>query len=273
MVNNGVQENTLILKKDLTWIEARLLKVGDEIVAFDEGRVPGVPPRSVDKKWLGLGGRKNRLVHDTIVTEVSTHSIECVEVSLSSGSKLTAGKGQYWLGKSEKDRNLRWYKLGGLRVKQKTTKHFNPWEVETSYNAGWFSGFLSGEGCLLRSSAATASVGFCQVLGVTLDKANSIAKELGLIFNGRLYTDRGEGRKHIWYAESQGGRWKTFEILGRLQPQRLIDNIRWDKIGALKNGDEVEVMRVLPVGIQNVTVISTASNTYFAEGFAMHTLQ
>lgn len=267
--HNCVHKDTPVLKKDLTWVPASSLKIGDEIFSFDEGRDPYVPCRT-NKKWNKLENRNGRKINITKVTSNFIEKKDCVRVILSNGDSVITTKDHYWLGCSKKDNNMRWYKsekLLGKRVK----KYFDVWSIDTSYEAGWLSGFFEGEGSLTKSSGGfPSSMQICQRPGPTWEKFKDFSKKKNLSFSDEIEKMGGIGKGDCLYAYLRGGRSELLKVLGSMNVTRLKNNIDYENIGYLRSDFSYEVVAVEDVGVQEVAVLSTEDKTFFASGYAMH---
>lgn len=268
IAHNGdcVHIDTPILTSDLTWVKAGDLKNNVELVSFDEGREPGYPTRDKNKQWKT---NKTRLVKLGSVKNYRHNLRDCVEIVFGNGDRIITTKNHYWLGMAEKDKNHRWYRAENLRVGQRVIKYMNPWQEDNSYEAGWLSGFISGEGTL---KGGGASIDFCQRPGRTMEQSLKYAKKLGIDMAKTMEKSGGLGRGDTLYTYSRGGKWKTLETLGKLRIERLIDNLDWKKFGCLrgKNLNVQTIVEVNNVGLQPVAEFETTSKTYFAGGYPMH---
>lgn len=269
VAHNCVHKDTPVLKKDLTWVPAHSLKVGDEIFSFDEGRDPFKPCRT-DKKWNKLENRNGRKINITKVTSNFTEFKECVKVTLSNGDSVITTRDHYWLGCSKKDNNMRWYRSDNL-IGKRVKKYFDVWEQDTSYEAGWLSGFFEGEGSLKKSKGQyPSSMQICQRPGATWDKFKEFAKLKNLNFCDEIVKKGGIGKGDCLYSYLNGGRSDLLKLLGSFDVLRLKNNIDYNNIGYLRSDYAYEVVKVESAGIQEVSVLSTEDKTFFASGYAMH---
>lgn len=274
--HNCVEVSTPILKQDLTWVRAGDIKVGDKLVGFEEKKSPFTPSRK-NGKWIGING-KERKVRGTTVTFSHIEKRKCLKVVFDNGDEVITTKDHFWLGMAEKDRNQRWYRTDKLRVGQRINKFLNVWEPDKSYEAGWLSGFISGEGSLKgKTSGGVSSVDFCQRPTSTLDQALNYLKKLNIGVGDVYNKGGGLGKGDALYCYSIGGKWKALEIIGRLQIKRFIEKINWNKFGGL-SGQKAEhspvrvstIVDIIDVGVREVAVISTDEKTYIANGYPMH---
>lgn len=272
--HNCVEVSTPVLTQDLKWVPVGELKVGDKIVGFDEGKDPYNPCRDSKGGWIKEEKFSGRHVKGATVTEHSIEEKDCVQVNLSNGDKIITTRDHYWLGRAEKDKNLRWYKSEDLRKGQRFYKYAQVWEEDKSYEAGWLSGFISGEGTLKKSGTGSVSgIEICQRPGETWDQALDYFKEVGIPLGAKRKPKTGGlGRGDTLYAGTVGGKWKAIEHIGRLQIKRFIDRIDWDSFGGLKGQglEEVTVVSVEDVGKRKVAIMGTSSSTFIAGGYAMH---
>lgn len=270
VAHNCVTLDTPVLKADMQWVNIGDIKVGDELVGFDEGKSPFTKARE-GGKWVGVKG-KNRQIRPSIVTDYSIHEKECVEVLLDNGDIVTTTKDHYWLGKAEKDQNLRWYTSESLRKGQRVVKYMNTWENDKSYESGWISGFIDGEGSLSKSvHGVPSSIQFCQRPGVVWDKMLRLCAQKKLTVSAnRTPKTGGLGKQDCLYANIQGGKWEVIETISKFNIERMKSKINWNNFGQLSGGCEVKIVSVTPVGLRKVAVMGTSTSTFFAKGYAMH---
>jgi len=269
--HNCVGVNTPILKQDLTWVRAGDLKTGDDLVGFEEKARPGMPVRDERKKWIGVNG-KNRKILPIKILDFTIESKPCLEVVFDNGDKVITTRDHYWLGMAERDANQRWYKTENIRIGQRFKRFFDVWGIDNSYEAGWLSGFISGEGTLKQSGCAFG-VDFCQRPGSTWEQALEFCEKLNMpIAKERSPHPGGLGKQDTLYTGFIGGKFKIAENIGRLQIKRFIEKISWDKFGGLtRQGCRPSVVvAVNDVGIKDVAVFSTTSKTFFGAGYPMH---
>ena len=225
--HNCVEVNTPILKQDLTWVKAGDLTMGDKIVGFEEKTPPGIPVRNSNGEWVGVNG-KNRKILPAVVTDFSIKKSQCLKVTFNNGDSVITTKDHYWLGKAEKDENLRWYKSEKLRIGQRMVKYWNTWEQDTSYIGGWLSGFISGEGSLCQYGFGFA-VDFYQRPGSTWNQALEYCEKLNMpVSDERTQRPTGIGRQDTQATGFLGGKFKIAENIGRLRINRFIEKINWE---------------------------------------------
>lgn len=259
--HNCLEKHTKILKSDLTWVEVGTLKVGDKLVGFEEEHLPNKP----------------RQIKEAIVTENTLVKEKCLKVTLNDGTSIIATPEHKWLKLSEKGRDYKWCETQHLKVGQRIERFLNPWTQDTSYEAGWLSGFISGEGTLKGSnyrgsSGSVSSIDFCQRPTKVLDQALEYCNKLNIDIAPLQSKNGGLGKGDTLYTYTLGGKFKTLEYLGKLHINRLIDKIDWNKFGSLKsqNSETLSIVSIEDAGEQEICILGTSTNTYIAEGFAMH---
>lgn len=255
VAHNGdcVSKNTLILKQDLTWVKAGDLKEGDKIVGFEENH------------------KKNtcRKIKPSIVLSNRIEKRKAMRVVFDNGDEIITTPNHPWLKLAANGRDYRWCETQNLKVGQRVEKFLTPWKQDKSYEAGWLSGFISGEGTLKSNGA---SIDFCQRPGKTLERALTYAKKLDIDVAKTKVKIGGLGRGDTLYTYSRGGKLKTLETLGKLRIERLIDNLNWDKFGGLKSNtlNTATIVAITEVKDTEMAILTTSTATYFAEGYPMH---
>lgn len=271
--HNCMEENSKILTKNLEWVEVKNLAVGDELIGFDEGKSPFKPFRDQDGSWLGQGS--NRMVKTCKVTEHTMIQKEAFEVTLSDGSKVTTTEDHFWLGKTSKKGVLTWIRTKDL-IKRNAhiVKYMNVWEVDDSYEAGWLSGFIDGEGSLVQSEhKALSGIQVCQRPTKVWKRFLDYLDYYGIKHAAPYRKAGGLGRGDCEYTNVHG-KWDTLELIGKFDitkfKETLLENGK--TLGTLTSCGRptLRVVSVKSVGVKNIVILGTDSSTYFAEGFAMH---
>lgn len=270
--HNCVEVNSRILTKDLRWIRAGDLKDGDELMGFDEGIPPNTQKRT-NGKWNKTNYKKEyRRIETGIVSGFQTKMAECVKVVFENGDEVITTKDHYWLSMSHKDNLQSWRASKDLVAGYRVNKYFEVWEQDTSYEAGWLSGFISGEGTL-KQSESSFQIDFCQRKTSTLEQAIDYCEKLGYSFSEpKSKNCGGLGRGDTFYTQNHGGKFKTMEIIGRLRIKRFIEKINYENLGVLKgkNIPRLKIVSVEDIGIKEVAVFQTSCKTFFCEGYPMH---
>lgn len=260
--------DTKILTKDLRWVPARDLKEGDELWGFDEHRSDapeGISPSAYRRQSA------RRFKTATVVSSF-TATKECVRVHLDTGESFVCTTDHPWLSYGAKGRggkNLEWELAENLLERPNLVRPFLPWEEDTSKDAGWLAGMLDGEGNVyFNRDNGACGIAVCQRLGKTADKLVEMANKFGK-FKATVLIPKVEQHSDQIRLRNTGGTAEAAAILGKVRPERLIDN--FDLTGKIvQRNFEARVVHIEHIGKQEVQSLETTSKTYFAEGFAVH---
>ncbi len=207
---NCVEITTPVLKMDSTWVPVGDLIPGDKIVGFEEGIPPGSPYR-INGKWVENGNKSSR-ARQIIPCEVTHNSIkdaECVEVLLSNGDKIITTLDHAWLSQGPKDNSQ-------LKPGYRVIKLVTPWEKDKTYEAGWLSGFLDGEGTFFQKGKQF-KLSFCQAVGPVWDRAIQYLKDKDIKWNSFTQKQKSTGKtinsnKVINYGSLAGSKWDILSV-------------------------------------------------------------
>lgn len=281
-LNLGVQHtqcvdpSTPILCADLTWRPAGDLRVGQEIVAFDEdatmGQGRGVNSRSYRTATI----QANRL-----------DSKPSMRLETDIGDPITASVDHPWLvwrnrNKAEhgcRTKGLIWVETQDLVVGDQIAHFAQPWSQDDTFEAGWVSGMFDGEGSMTRnvSNGDGIELTVSQVHGPVLDRLKQSMGDLGFQFSmtERAAENTSLGSKPQTTIRMSGGFLPIMEFLGRLQPTRLTQNAAerlWEGRGVRK-GQSYElatVTSITDVGDNSVASIQTSTGTFITGGYLSH---
>lgn len=253
-----------VLTADLLWVPVGDLKVGDELLAFDEE-----PPVR-----RGEGRPEFRKYRKTRVESLSRITRPCHDITMGDGTRLIASVGHKWLTMSEHSRKwLRTDKLQPWAVygehPSSIVKLMEPWKPALSRNAGYLAAAFDGEGHISQGprdncTSSHMSVGFSQ-------KENAMSREVELALAGHGYkTWKGESAEGCYKYTLQGGRHEHLRFLGEMRPPRLLAKFDPDQVGTLNCKDNVVVGDSQFIGEREVVGITTGTGTLIVEGFASH---
>ncbi|MFF3325334.1 TROVE domain-containing protein [Streptomyces sp. NPDC002889] len=251
-----VTPDTLVLKRDLTWVRAGELLVGDELVGFDE-------------EVRGKGKGQSAKMRVSVVTATRNAMLETVKVVTDRGE--TSVSVDHMFVVTNNSRNREWRRAGDLKVADKLVFFGAPWAVDYSYEAGWLAGYLDGEGYINHKS-----VGVGQNVGPTLEHSKVILKHLGFQFSIQQYEPKGN-RHTKEVLKILGGRYEAMRLLGTVQPIRLSRDRLWVDGDLVSKGPHVapgsswaNVTAVEPLGMRENVTMSTSARTFIADGFLAH---
>lgn len=265
--------DNLVLRNDFVWVRKDELYVGNEILAFDEGRSPHSTFRAADGSWKKLG-KQQRHISGAIVRNIDCVETKVVDVLFSNGYEITLPVDKFILARTSKDGLLKWIKVGDLIKRQaKVIKYLNTWGVSEDYRSGWLSGFIEGEGSLKVSRGKSlGGIEVCQRPTVTWDKCLRYLAEIGVKHSPPAIKVGGVGRGDCQYIYTSG-KWSTVELIGKLQISRFIDKLDFNAhFGCLSSVglDCLTVISIQNERYESFCTIKTSTKTYFENGFAVH---
>lgn len=228
-----------VLTRDLRWVALADVREGDTLVGFTE---------------------QGKRMTDAVVTHRHVEERPVFRVVFSDGTVLCVTSDHPILARQGQGRQA--YSWRSLRQNLRWAARFiEPWEYDDSREAGWFAGFLDGEGYLKRSKDQHRSVGWAQLPGAVADRALAFAKARG--FDGLAWLQEGLVKWQL-----RGGWRETLRLLGSVRPTRLINN--WTPYSGRLGSTPVEVVSVRSIGRRRVVSIETSCGTYIVEGFGVH---
>ena len=281
--HNCVTTDTKILKNDLSWIEAKDLKIGDELVGFDEGSMGTC--RDSDKKWKGQGNRKYK---SSIVTGHEIKKAFVKRVKFDDGSFVDVTEDHQWLSLGIKDNNYRWRKTSELSVGYRCPKPFDFWEVQNNYNSGYISGMIDADGTVSKDGLYSISIYQSEIKNKDIcNKLEKILKEenieytIDTIETSKIISTTYKGNPGTVYNNVNsisntyrilGTSNDKIEIIGRYNIQKGIRSFSADRMGFLKTPSERirTIVSIETVGEKDIVVMQTSEKTFIANGYLMH---
>lgn len=258
-----VAPGTRILTKDLRWVPAEDLRVGDEIIGFD------------DKSKQERHGRNWR--HATI-TATGIKQLPTYDIYLSSGKVLRATGEHRWLVrlKNGRDGGIVWERTDKLQERLDHHRRRHPiilpkfaeiHELSQTYEGGFLSAAFDGEGCISKNTNNQYRLSFVQKPNGMHDMVSDLLHLEGFDF---AYAQHQSGCIETYL---KGGKHEVLKFLMKYRPPRLLNKLwqSWDinKMD-LATVSEEEIVRVEYAGVQDVVTLSSSSKTYIAEGFGAH---
>lgn len=259
------------LMSDLSWKMLGDLKIGDELLAFDE--YPSFP--------LGRKYKKS------VVKRLKFKKAKVFRVLLSNGDEFIVTENHMWLGTygsgldiNHTHWNRNWLttkqlkpeNVYGKRCSSKLRKAFNVWNTADSYKSGYLAGIFDGEGHL--STSQHYELGFTQNSGKVLTTVMNILDEESISFKNIKHTSSilSNKEKNCRRLTIQGDIPNKLEFLGKHRPKRLIEkfmksdcNYRLQQIG-----ERISVLSVEPAKDQEILEIETTTGTLIIDGYPMH---
>jgi len=237
-----VHPNTKILTRDLYWVRAGQLKVGDELIGVDEHTV----------------GKRRRTMLPTKVTHISRRTASCSRVTFSNGKTVIATNDHPWLTNMSRHK-ADWKQTNDLRPGWRMLCPLTTWETDTSYEGGYLAGILDGEGSWSKHNLQIA-----QKPGIVLSYVERLLHSYKVPYSRYL---RSDGCVKLSISCTSN----ALPLLGSVRAERLIAKEKWIGVSPTRRTDpNVFVTSVEPIGDQEVVTLETAIHTYNAEGFWVH---
>lgn len=246
--------NTLVLKEDLTWVPADTLVIGDTLIGFDEdGPLRRYKP--------------------SVVEAVETINQPRVQVCTQHGDIIVSENHMFLVRKthSSGDR-YRWVCAKDLSVADQIGYLATPWKSDVSWEGGWLSGMLDGEGSLAYSGPTSegwyqqSHIQLSQKAGPTADKIGKVLAAKGFNFTRKQY--KNDVVETFWL---RGGLPEKLRLLGSIRPERLLTKAYRTWGGARVWGANPAVVQgVTYLGQGPVLSIKTSSSTLITNGFLSH---
>lgn len=249
-----LEENHEVLTKGLIYKPLKDLKIGEELIAFEEN-----PTDSQTRKYCS-----------SIVQKHETEEAELFEVLLSCGKSFKCTAEHLWLAKI--GTKFDWVRTDKLTHRHKVVKGQNYFKPDLSHDAGYLAGVFDGEGWLSKPNCTQGGIqlGFAQKDNACLVRSLEILDRMGIKYKKYKHT---EADNPVYNVRILGSSADKLEFLGRVRPERLISNFYPEMLGRLQKQDgdnEHYVINVAPCGKGRIVKMQTSSGTFIAEGFAHH---
>jgi len=261
-------EDQKILTGDLLWVPAGDIQNGQLLVGFDE-----------EPLQLGSCGKRRRRFRPANVTTCCRVKRKVIRLEMEDGSTVVASKEHPWLVATKKSRNQKWLETGKIAgdiasgSRRYMHKFWNVWNTEDSWDAGWLSGMLDGEGYFSSKNRKGILCGIAQNKGLLIDILRDKLDSFNVLFS--VYKT-GNINANVRTCQISGGYVEILNILGRFRPYRLIKKFR----DALVGGEftkqmagmsaPLRIVKSYDEGEQWVVGIETSPHTDFCEGYGAH---
>lgn len=259
MLEYCITPDMRLLGEDLRWKPASEFSVGDNVLGFDE---------NIE---AGRHGRRYKNANIEIITETDA---EVFEVTLESGKVLKVTKEHKFLVSNNSQ--YAWVETKDLRTKETSPKYYSKlpcllpvYEQDTSFDAGWMSGMLDGEGCLSNGKQRPHTLSVAQRPTGTLEKLERVFKKFEVNTSKRDV----QTSTDCISLRVTGGFSEVYRALCLFRPERLLAKVNFDIFGRLEmRGKSFNdgVVSVKSVGVQKILKIQTSARTFMCEGYPMH---
>lgn len=241
-----VAPETRILRSDLTWVGAASVQAGDTLFGFDEE----------------LNGKRYRVFKPSVVEHVLLQERPCVEVCTTEGT-IVCAEDHAWLAEKYlgKSGNKSWIESQDLKVGHGISFLSQPWETDTSFEAGYLKGIFDGEGSINKHKLQIA-----QKRGPVLNEIYRLLDSKG--FDTRHHDGAGND---VELVEVKGKLPERLRFLGSIRPLRLLKEEAWSGLAVrTSTTNRAVVLSIKRLGIRRVVSIKTSSSTFVAEGLLSH---
>ena len=251
-----VAAETPVLCVDLVWRPASDLRVGDELIAFDEE----------------TSNRQGRRFRRAVVTANDVSTDVLLLVTTPRGA-VRCNRNHPWLVRRPyKNARWRWIRAIDMVAGDEVLHALDVWEADRSWEAGWLAGMYDGEGSV-RIVPTGVRLYLTQQEGTTAERVyNVIATRLGRApCVQRTPAGKYQNRKMVCHF-TINQRADVLKMLGTVRPTRLLlrSDEMWDGRYLCGTHRSSFVTSVEPAGKGLIASLSTSTKTYIAGGFAMH---
>jgi hypothetical protein len=284
-----VTPETKILTRDLRWVEAGSLQLGDKLLGFEEFG------KENPKKKNGRGSTRQRHFEDSHVVATGRKIAPVYKVTLEDGTELKCTGNHRWLTWNWTGHPATWLRTDEIQKqisnsKRKDgvllTKYFDVVEQDMSYESGYLSGLFDGEGSLSLGTSTNGQgkvsrgiqVSFSQQVNETFKKGIEFLEKKGFNYCVNKRKNMGVNSKGLPYEAChqtylRGGFQEVMRFLMSTRPERLIQE-SWGKKKIadmiMQKSKTVKVISVDYIGEMEIVALETSSKTYIAEGFGAH---
>lgn len=258
-----------ILTSDLRWVPAGELRIGSELLAFDEH--PWEP---------GSTGRRRRRFRHSVVTHSEPMQRPVGRLQMADGRVVKCSLEHPWLVATKSSGNQKWVTTSdlirdlGKGRKRYMHRFMDVWDECPTWKSGWVAGLIDGEGYLSTNNRKGVQFGVSQLPGLVLDNAASILSDHN--FRALRYNPTGEKSSGVLTLKLSGGWREIARLLGTVRPVRLLEKFQKSlRMGQFSKqmdgkGDPEEIVAAKEDGTDWVMGLSTSTHTYLCEGYGAH---
>ena len=259
---------TRVLTALMEWKRIDDLVVGEDLIATDEFPVEAT-----------------RLLRTAKVLRKWRVKKEAFLLTMKDGSTITATADHPFLCKKRGSTANEWRTVRKVGTRKQAAPIVpgdairviaRPWEASLTYEDGWFSGFLDGEGSLRAKENGGIELTVSQVEGAALSRAIEYLDNCGFPYKVEVDARKGGessklGNKPVFKLVVHRMP-EVFRLLGRTRPSRFMGRRLWEGKDFPSSGDEswAVVESVESIGIRDMVDIETTTGTFIAEGVVTH---
>jgi hypothetical protein len=258
-----------VLTADYRWIPIGSVKVGDALVACDES------PFGETK----AGRKHSRKFRTAIVEHTETFEKQLYEVVFDNGAVLEVTNDHRMLCKKRGGTDAQWREVGELIIGDSVRVATRPPTYEqTTYEDGWISGVIDGEGSS-RTGNGAKRLSIHQrntpILGRIKSYFDSIQMPYKEVIDARIGGINKLGRDPVHRIDIHRLPY-LIEIFSRCRPTRFT-NDRWHEGHELPGKAAIDgikpwakVVSIRPLSVSKVIDLQTSTKTYICEGLVSH---
>lgn len=253
---------TKVLTADLQWVPSGNVKVGDELMGFDE--------------YPTDGEGKTRRWRKTTVTKARETQRPCFELGLEDGTSFIASEKHGWLTHSENVH--KWKTSDQLMTKHhrgcrptRILKMCEPWKEIDSWDAGYLAAAFDGEGSFCQNERPDMPGIFRNFLSFAQRENEMMQRVCNILDKYEFkYTVCTVGDRDTKQINIKGGKPAIMRFLGQFRPPRLLPKFKSEAMGEFSTNKHVAVVESRPIGMHTVMGIETDKKTFISEGLASH---
>ena len=274
---NCVTPDVRVLTRDLRWVPAGELQVGDDLLAFTEH---GDPVRKYcDAKVTATGLHKREVWK---LTFADGSYVRCTPEHawiVSQTDRVSGGTNrQVWMTPPEIAQRL---SSGGRKHNGAPVWMFQPvapWgNGENDYETGLLAGAFDADGCISKGPAHARwpVAEFAQYVNPLWETVKLALESKGFAFKERMKPTNGGKQSHIGNI-NLASRDETLRFLGQVRPARLLDwwmnRIDVNELTFTRKSTSglKEIVACEPDGVTTICALTTSSETYITEHGPAH---
>lgn len=239
-----------VLTANLRWVSAGELKVGDELVSFDEH------PQ----------GQKTRNFKTGTVTFAEPAQTETFAVTFEDGTVVKVSGEHQWLARKRGKHTANWIKTTQLQPGYLVARFTEPWQEDFSKEAGYLAGFFDGEGSVSKQVKGSLSINASQNEGPTRRLVIELLRGKGFVVS-----DYGHPTRSAKGFGLRGPLGEKLRFLGSIRPRRLLAKAVPSFLGSTQvHTPKLKIVSIKSLGVQTVIQLSVDARTYVLEGFPAH---
>lgn len=258
-----------VLTADYRWIPIGSVKVGDALVACDENTFGETK----------AGRKHSRKFRTAIVEHTETFEKQLYEVVFDNGAVLEVTNDHRMLCKKRGGTDAQWREVGELIIGDSVRVATRPPTYEqTTYEDGWISGVIDGEGSS-RTGNGAKRLSIHQrntpILGRIKSYFDSIQMPYKEVIDARIGGINKLGRDPVHRIDIHRLPY-LIEIFSRCRPTRFT-NDRWHEGHELPGKAAIDgikpwakVVSIRPLSVSKVIDLQTSTKTYICEGLVSH---